>query len=81
MKLFARSSGTIHAGQGRDDGDDGAAAERVTVGAAAGESVPCAERLQARRVHQYSGGLTENGAQQDFSPAERRFSMDAITPP
>lgn len=65
----------IHAGQGRDDGDDGAAAERVAVGAAAGKSVPCAERLQARRVHQYSGGLTENGAQRDFSHAERRFSI------
>ena len=65
----------IHAGQGRDDGDGGAAAERVAVGAAAGESVPCAERLQARRVHQYSGRLTENGAQRDFFPAERRFSM------
>ena len=61
--------------QGRDDGDDGAAAERVAVGAAAGKSVPCAERLQARRVHQYSGGLTENGAQRDFSPAEHRFSI------
>ena len=65
----------VHAGQGRDDGDDGAVAECVAVGAAAGESVPCAERLQARRVHQYSGGLTENGAQRDFSPAERRFSI------